>query len=368
MRMSQIGQRFRRWSLHQHHHVDLEALVPRLRYLFWEATLGCNLACRHCGSDCHRSRDTSLELTTSEAVEMFRQVKRDFDSRDVFVAVTGGEPLLRSDLFEVMGEARRLGFHWGMVTNGWHADAAVVEHCRRTGMRTIAISLDGASAASHDWLRGGGSFDRAVAAIGRFRDAGFLSILQVATTIHRRNLGELDAMFAWMQAQGIRDWRVLSVFPNGRARHEEDFLLEPGELRRLLDYVRTKRTRPHRVRVSYGDEGFLGPGYEQQVRDFPFACLAGIRIASVLADGGICGCPNVPRSLVQGNIRTDRLQDVWEQRFGTFRDRSWMRRATQCEACIEFPACKGNSMHLWDTELGGPKMCHYQMLSWNERQ
>jgi radical SAM protein with 4Fe4S-binding SPASM domain len=262
-----------------------------------------------------------------------------------------------------MAEVHHLGFSWGMVTNGWHVDAAAVKNCHRTGMNTIVISLDGASAASHDWLRGPGSFDRAVAAIDRFRNAGFLSTLQVTTTFHRRNLEELDAMFAWMQTHGVRDWRVLSVFPNGRARDQDDFLLEPNELRRLLDFVRAKRSRSQPVRVSYGDEGFLGPEYERRVRDFYFACLAGIRIASVLADGGIGGCPNVPRSLVQGNIRTDRLKDVWEGRFQPFRDRSWMRHAVNCAACTQFPQCKGNSMHLWDTGLGGPKMCHYQMLA-----
>jgi MoaA/NifB/PqqE/SkfB family radical SAM enzyme len=223
MPLAKTGQRLHARA--QHSGAAAEAWDPRLTYLFWEATLACNLGCRHCGSDCHRSRDTSSELTTAEAIEMFRQVERDFPTGDVFVAVTGGEPLVRPDLFEVMAEVHRLGFHWGMVTNGWRADEAAVENCRRTGMRTIVISLDGASAASHDWLRGPGSFDRAVAAIGRFRDAGFLSTLQVTTTIHRRNLEELDAMFAWMQAHGVLDWRVVSVFPNGRARQQHDFLL-----------------------------------------------------------------------------------------------------------------------------------------------
>jgi radical SAM protein with 4Fe4S-binding SPASM domain len=249
------------------------------------------------------------------------------------------------------------------VTNGWRADDDAVENCRRTGMRTLVISLDGASADSHDWLRGSGSFERAVAAIDRFRDAGFLSALQVTTVVHRRNVGELDAMFALMEGHGIWDWRVLSVFPNGRARRQDDLLLEPNELCRLLDFVRAKRSPPQPLRVSFGDEGFLGPEYERRVRDYSFACLAGIRIASVLADGGIGGCPNVPRSLVQGNIRTDRLKDVWERRFQAFRDRSWMRHAVGCEKCPEFPSCKGNSLHLWDAELGGPKMCHYQMLA-----
>ncbi len=361
LRLRGIGRPFRRRGARLR--AELRAGAPRLRYLFWETTLGCNLACRHCGSECHRSRDTSLELTTAEALDMFRQVARGFDSRDVFVAVTGGEPLVRPDLFAVMAEARRLGFRWGMATNGWLADDAAVENCRRTGMETLTVSLDGASAASHDWLRGPGSFERAAAAIDRFRDAGFLSALQVTTTIHRRNLDELDAMFAWMEARRIRDWRVVSVFPNGRACRQDDFLLEPGDLRRLLGFIQSKRTGPQPLHVSYGDEGFLGAEHERRVRDFSYVCLAGIRVASVLADGSIGGCPNVPRSLIQGNIRTDRLEEVWERRFQMFRDRSWMRRAARCGECPEFPACQGNSLHLWDAELGGPKICHHQMLS-----
>jgi radical SAM protein with 4Fe4S-binding SPASM domain len=302
-------------------------------------------------------------LTTAEAVGMFRQVESEFGSRDVFVGVTGGEPLTRGDLFEVMAEASRLGFHWGMVTNGWLADSAAVDGCLRTGMRTLVVSLDGASAASHDWLRGQGSFERAAAAIGRFQDAGFLSTLQVTTTVHRRNLGELEGMFAWMQAHEVADWRLVSVFPNGRARLCDDLLLESNELGRLLDFILAKRSAPQPLRVSYGDEGFLGLRHERRVRDFPFACLAGIRVASVLADGGIGGCPNVPRSMVQGNVRTDRMKDVWEQRFQAFRNRSWMRHAARCKDCREFPVCQGNSLHLWDPETGRPKMCHFQMLT-----
>ncbi len=359
MPASTLRRRFNLWAWR--HYVDFEARHPRLSYLFWEATLACNLACRHCGSDCHRSQDTSAELSTAEAIDAFRQVDRDFGHRNVFLAVTGGEPLVRPDFFEVMTEVARLGFPWGMVTNGWRVDDAVVEACRRTRMRTVVVSLDGVDAASHDWLRGKDSYDRALAAVDRFARARFLRSLQVTSTFHRRNIGELDAMFDLLRRHGVRDWRIVSVFPNGRAARQSDFQLEPHELQRLLDFIREKRSSPQPIRVSYGDEGFLGCDYERQVRDFFFACFAGVRIASILSNGDISGCPNIPRSLVQGNIRNEALKQVWETRFQKYRDRSWMRQGA-CEGCRDFGICKGNSMHLWDSETGGPKLCHVDLL------
>lgn len=351
--------RFRLWAWR--HYVDGEFAHPRLSYLFWEATLGCNLACRHCGSDCHRSSDLATELSGEEAVGALTQVAKDFGPRNVFLAVTGGEPLVRPDLFDVMGRVSRLGFAWGMVSNGWAVDDAVVEASRASRMRTLVISLDGVTPESHDWLRGAGSFDRAVSALDRYRRAGFLKSLQVTTTYHRRNIGELQAMYDFLVRKGIRDWRIVSVFPNGRAQRQSDFLLEPTELQRLLDFIREKRSKPRPIKVSYGDEGYLGCGYERRVRDFYFTCLAGVRIASILADGGISGCPNIPRSLVQGNVRQQSVKEVWETGFAKYRDRDWMRQGA-CAACSDFGICKGNSMHLWDAETGGPKLCHRDLL------
>jgi radical SAM protein with 4Fe4S-binding SPASM domain len=360
-----LKQRFNLWAWR--HYVDFEARHPRLSYLFWEATLACNLACRHCGSDCHRSQDTSAELKAGEVVDAFRAIDRDFGHRNVFVAVTGGEPLVRPDLFEVMAEVGgRLRFPWGMVTNGWSVDAGVVEACRRTRMRTVVVSLDGATAASHDWLRGAGSFDRAVEAIRLFLAAGWRDGLQVTSTFHHRNIGELEAMQALLVRLGVRDWRVVSVFPNGRALRQQDFLLEPGELARLLDFLAERRRTPLPIKLSYGDEGFLGCRYERRVRDFFFACFAGVRIASILANGDISGCPNIPRTLVQGNVRHESLKEVWEGRFQPYRDRSWMRQGP-CAGCRDFGICKGNSMHLWDSGSGGPKLCHVARLKEAER-
>ncbi len=354
-----LKKRFNLWAWR--HYVDHEFAHPHLTYLFWEATLDCNMACRHCGSDCRRSTDTSLELSGDEVVRVFADIARTHNPRRVFVAVTGGEPLVRPDLFRVMEKINGMHYPWGMVSNGWAVDDRVVSESRRTGMRTLVISLDGVNAESHDWLRGAGSFDRAVDAIARFRNANFLRDLQVTTTFHRRNIDELEPMYRLMLKMGVRDWRIVSVFPNGRAARQSDFLLEPAELKRMMDFLAEKRSAPRPIKVSYGDEGYLGCQYERGVRDFFYACFSGVRVASILADGGVCGCPNNPRTLVQGNIREKSFDEIWENGFEKFRDRDWMRQG-DCAKCHDFAICKGNSMHLWDTEKSGPKVCHVRML------
>jgi radical SAM protein with 4Fe4S-binding SPASM domain len=357
--MDRLKKRFNLWAWR--HYVDFEFGHPHLTYLFWEATLDCNMACRHCGSDCRRSSDVSAELKADEVVKAFEGIAKNHNPRKVFVAVTGGEPLVRPDLFEVMGRINKLGFPWGMVTNGWAVDDRVVSEAKRTGMRTLVISLDGVSAESHDWLRGAGSFERAVSAIDRFRDAKFLKALQVTSTFHRRNINELEPMYRFLVDRGVRDWRVVSVFPNGRAAKQSDFLLQPEELKQLLDFIAEKRSKMRPMKVSYGDEGYLGCDYERSVRDFFYVCFSGVRIASILADGGVCGCPNNPRTLVQGNVREQSFDEIWNNSFQKFRDRKWMRQG-DCAKCGDFGICKGNSMHLWDTEKSGPKVCHIGMI------
>jgi radical SAM protein with 4Fe4S-binding SPASM domain len=82
------------------------------------------------------------------------------------------------------------------------------------------------------------------------------------------------------------------------------------------------------------------------VRTEPFFCRAGVSIASILCDGTVTGCPNNPPALAVGNVRQTDFARLWDDSFGPFRDRSWMRR-DQCAACGPFKDCRGGSIHLW---------------------
>ena len=91
---------------------------PALYNLFWETTLRCNAKCKHCGSRAGENINIEDELTTDEIKGALRSIATKYDAQKIFIDVTGGEPLVRQDLFEVMKFAKDLGYNWGMTTNG----------------------------------------------------------------------------------------------------------------------------------------------------------------------------------------------------------------------------------------------------------
>jgi len=109
--------------------------------LFWECTLTCNAACKHCGSSAEK-RKYEGELTTQEIKDAFLQISKDMDSSKILINVTGGEPLVREDLCEVMKYATdELGFHWGMTTNGILLNDYNIKKLKEANMETVSISI-----------------------------------------------------------------------------------------------------------------------------------------------------------------------------------------------------------------------------------
>jgi radical SAM protein with 4Fe4S-binding SPASM domain len=155
---------------------------------------------------------------------------------------------------------------------------------------------------------------------------------------------------------GVKQWRIFTIFPIGRAAQDKELQLPPAQFRQLFDFIKDTR-KEGLIHASYGCEGFLGD-YEGEVRDNFFFCRAGINIGSVLADGSISACPNLRANFIQGNIYKDDFMTVWNTRYEPFRDRSWTRTG-ECAACKFFRYCEGNGMHLHD-ENGGLLLCHMQ--------
>lgn len=122
---------------------QLLAQKPKLYNLFWKTTLLCNAKCKHCGSKAGENINSDKELTTQEIKDTFNSIAQKHCAEEILINVTGGEPLLRKDLFEVMTYANKLGFHWGMTTNGIQINDQIIEKMKSSGMETISISIDG---------------------------------------------------------------------------------------------------------------------------------------------------------------------------------------------------------------------------------
>ncbi|MBU1218930.1 radical SAM protein [Myxococcota bacterium] len=346
-----------RWQLYTKFEIELH----ELRYLFWETTRQCNLSCLHCGSDC--TADASIKGLDKEVIlKTFREIADHQDASKIMLVVTGGEPLVRRDLFLILSKARDLGFRLGMVTNGWALNKKVAQIISATGISSIVVSLDGPEII-HDWLRNrSGSFSRAVSALGFLKEEG-IPVVEAITCVTPRLIPFLEETYQIVTNSGATHWRVFNIFPIGRAKNNEDVLLTPDHFRMLIPEMIKLRERGKKedFHVNLSEEGWLGWDYENKLRDTPYFCRAGVNISGIMADGTISACPNLPQWFAQGNIKTDSFVNVWENRYDIFRDRVWMKKGI-CENCPEFPVCQGNSLHIWDPETNQPSWCHYRIL------
>lgn len=345
---NQLGRLFR-WN---------ETRIHELNYLFWECTTRCNLHCRHCGSDC-TAPGSSPDMPLDDFLRAFDTIPRSAIVPRFTVVLTGGEPLLRPDIEEVGRAIRQRGAGWSMVSNGWFYDEAMHRRLMAAGMGALTISLDGLEP-EHDWMRGReGCYRRtlnAIAIAARERRLNF----DVVTCVNQRTLPQLQQLHDLLARLGVRQWRIFTIIPIGRAKDDPELHLTNAQFVELMEFIKVKREKQESaMNVTFSCEGYLGR-YEWQVRQNPFFCHAGINIASVLIDGTICACPNIDREVFgQGNIYRDNLWEVWNNRFEAFRDRSWARRG-MCKDCRKFRDCLGNGMHNWHGDCLEVINCHYR--------
>ena len=335
------------------HREDLRA-NPRLRWLFFEITSRCNLRCRHCGSDC-TAAGQSLSVQDVESTLVSARPEHPM------ICLTGGEPLLHPDFFEIAKRIRSLGFSWGMTTNATLIDEETAWKLRKAEMSTVSVSLDGLEQ-SHDLLRGQpGAWRRAICGLRSLQQAGFQP--QVTTVVHQGNIHELAPLYALLCDMGISSWRPINIEPIGRACEAGNLLLTTEQFDHLLRFIRAKRFDPEcKMRVTFGCSHYLGTETERMVRDHYFLCGAGILVASVRSNGDICACLDIEnrKELVQGNIRTDDFLEVWHNRFQAFR-RDRTGDCAMCADCAERFVCGGDSTHTWDFAKNEPLLC-YQMF------
>ena len=329
----------------------------RLTQLFWECTLRCNVHCRHCGSDCKKVSGIQ-DMPREDFFRVLDSVARRTNPHEVFVIVTGGEPLMRDDLEECGRGIYERGFPWGMVTNGLWLTPERFGGLMDAGLHSLTVSLDGLET-EHNWMRRHPDSFRMVSQALDMLVATPSLVFDVVTCVNQRNYQHLPEIRDYLVAKGVKQWRLFSIFPVGRAAHEPDMQLSNEQFRGLLDFIRDCRQSGDIV-AAYGCEGFLG-NYEGEVRDHFFTCQAGITVGSVMADGAIAACASIRSDFNQGNIYEDDFMDVWEHRYQPHRDRRWMKK-DQCAACRFWRYCRGNGMHLRDAD-GKLILCHIERIT-----
>ena len=180
----------------------------------WEVTQACDLACVHCRASAQPERHPE-ELTTAEGKQLIDQIGS--WKVPVFV-LTGGDPIKRPDLFELISYARSIGVRVSLTPSATPLlTREVVTRLKEAGLARLAVSMDGASAETHDAFRGlSGSFARTLDAVRWANEVGLP--VQINTTFSRRNIGEIDEIVSLMEKLRITLWSVFFLVPTGRGK------------------------------------------------------------------------------------------------------------------------------------------------------
>jgi AdoMet-dependent heme synthase len=312
--------------------------APPPRLMFWETTKACNLSCRHCRAVPEQAIGPDV-LTTAESFRLMDQIAE--VARPVLI-LSGGEPLYRPDIFEIGAYGRAKGFRMALATNGTLVDEGVARCIVETGFSRVAISLDGAQAATHDRFRGiPGAHAAAINGIRLLRAAGMS--VQINSTVARHNVAELPGMLDLALSLGADALHLFMLVPVGcGVEIAEQEMLPTEEYERVLNwfYDRSKDVEidlkatcaPHYFRIraqrigeerAQGDRStpFIAHGTTLKAAPDPAGgrplstmtrgCLAGSAVCFVSHTGEVYPCGYLPVSA--GNVRRQTFGDIWRE-------------------------------------------------------
>lgn len=251
------------------------------------------------------------------------------------VVLTGGEPLLREDVFDLAAYGKSLGFKMGLATNGMGVTDSVASKIQESGICRVGISLDGPNAASHDaFRRVPGAFDGALAAMGRLKSLGIY--VQVNTSVTTHNARQLDEILQLVQDLNIDAWHLFLLVPVGCGLQiAADYQIEALEYERILDWLYEKSKSggmdlravcaPHYMRVraqrilqdrksGVTPQPYIAPGTKAKSGSHPSSgkgCLAGSGMCFISHTGEIFPCGYLP--VKAGDLKQQSFEEIWSR-------------------------------------------------------
>ena len=288
--------------------------APSLNQIYFYLTEGCNLACRHCWLAPKYDPNGSEYETLP--VELFETAIREAKPLGLTgVKLTGGEPLLHPHFIELLEIVRREDLGLTIETNGLLCTPEMAAEIAKSPRRFVSVSIDGADAATHEWVRGvPGSFEKAVQAVRNLVAAD--TPPQIIMTLMRRNADQVEAMIAMAEKLGASSlkFNVLQPTARGEKLHDADDALSVAELITLNRRVAMELSPARDLRIVFD----IPPAFHPLSRiASPDGCgVCGIlSILGVIASGhyALCGIGEHLPELVFGLVGVDRLERVWHE-------------------------------------------------------
>jgi len=356
----------------------------------WESTIACNLACVHCRASAQTAPEPD-ELTTEEVFGLIDQLAE--FSQPIFV-ISGGEPLMRPDIFDIAAYGTRRGLRVAVSPNGTLLTDEAAHGLVEAGVKRISVSIDGSTAARHDTIRGvPGAFDAAMAGLARCLDAGLG--FQLNTTVMRQTRDDLAAVRDLAVRIGAEAWHIFMLVPTGRGQIDDE--VSPTEYEAILKEIygmtmsspipirvtcgphfqrivaqnrRHGRAQPNLVRPHNAGPGRLGDNGRSSDagRQHPGSldrttrgCLAGDGYCFISYRGDVMPCGYLP--VVAGNVRQQPFREIYLESplFCSLRDlEGYGGKCGVCEFLRVCGGCRARAYSLTGDYLAEEPYCVYQ--------
>jgi heme b synthase len=369
-----------------------DIINPKLQIVAWEITRSCNLYCAHCRASAH-SGSYAGELSTEECFTLVDQIQ---DVGNPIIILSGGEPLLRQDIFKVGRYATQQGFRVVMGTNGTLITGEIAAKMREIPLSRISVSLDFPYPELQDDFRGEkGAFESAVAGIGNAQSAGIE--VQINSTITRANVKYLPLLVDMALKLKAVAFHPFMLVPTGRGKGLASEELSPEDYERTLKWICNKQVElgdrltfkptdaPHYARVARqcgvvantghgraqleASRTMPAPGstsggaesYPNNMNAMTRGCLAGVGYCFISHTGKLQGCGYL--DIEAGDVRKSTFSEVWRNSPLFCRLRDISNLEGKCGYCEYRRICGGCRARAYETTgnfLAEEPYCTYQ--------
>ena len=319
----------------------------KVRMIAWEVTRSCNLNCVHCRAAANCGPYPG-ELSTEKCFQLIDEIAA---MSSPVIILTGGEPLLRPDIFKIASYGTNKGLRMVMATNGTLVNTATANKMIQSGIKRVSISIDGKNAPSHDNFRQEkGAFDKAMAGIAAMKDAGME--FQINTTITTANLKQIKDILELTKKLGAAAHHIFLLVPTGRGRDLAEQAITAADYEDTLLWfhqesldcsIQLKATcAPHYFRIMHQNKikgaepnKKAGGHFHESTR----GCLGGITFCFISHVGQVQPCGYL--ELDCGNVQKQSFADIWENS-EVFRNlRDYSKYGGKCGKCEFIKVCGG---------------------------
>jgi len=354
----------------------MPVLPHTLRMVAWEVTRSCNLACVHCrASSVHGPY--AGELTTAEGLKLLDDIAA--FSKPVII-LTGGEPLLRADIYEVAAYGNNKGLRMVLATNGTLVTEVIAGKMIEAGIQRVSISIDGMDSQSHDSFRNvPGAFTGALAGIEAMKKAGLE--FQINTTITKANLHQLEDIMDLAIRLGATAHHIFLLVPTGRGKEMAEQAISPADYEKTLNWfyekslscpIQLKATcAPHYYRIYHQrkkERGFRGKGQGatekgtgSPLHAMTRGCLGGISFCFISHMGQVQPCGYL--ELDCGQLKEKGFEDIWNNSpiFKDLRNLNHYKgKCGRCEFIKVCGGCRARAYEITGDYLAEEPFCIYE--------